>query len=380
MFKSKKILLLSACLLSMQSLLSYDIDNLGKRIQTTATDRNVFDLLYTGLMETGCTVNLYVDPYLRYFKYKTDKKLAFLKQASEDKTLHSAHALAHSLVQLEAADKMQAQLLKPASEVVIPQVLKEVSEKVVHTPEIKTQTWGGFFSKWGTRTKYAAIVGTTIGTARTLGNLCLTTYLEYQYKHDIREAAFASFSKNEFIKHSQFLVHDLMMPANLEYNVKQSARTFMRVHRAHVYTSLDSIAQALQDMYEDLYKLRFVANIRIPASCMQLVTNPQAWDEFESALKVKSFLSNYVGVMGIVIAQDYFYGHENIQALIKNIVLRIAALELFNRCLVNEEYRELGVVAHYVQHAYPVPLPSAPPAPQGFVVNVQQTNNGAAQQ
>ena len=59
MFKSKKILLLSACLLSMQSLFSYDIDNLGKRIQATDVEKKVVGVLYDVASQGVNFVNTY---------------------------------------------------------------------------------------------------------------------------------------------------------------------------------------------------------------------------------------------------------------------------------------------------------------------------------
>lgn len=358
MFKNKKLLLLSACLLSMSSLFSFDADNLGKRVQATDTDRNVLYLLYTGFMETGVAVNSYIDPYLRYFKWKTDRKFASLKQASDDKMLDAGHALAQSLVSLEVADKAQVELMSCAPEVLIKERIVEIvvsAPQAIKASEIKTRSWGDFLSTWGYRAKYAVILSTAVGLGRTIYNYMTTSSLIKKYNAiNSIDKINGEIDKNTYLAFAKHLASS----GNREQTLTLSAN---QANSINVLQPID-VNIAIKELEDDLKTLRFFAQIKNPqASYHALVANPVYFATFNHELEhgiLNGFFAKSQGVVGIPFAMDYYYGHDETLRLIRQLVLQIAALQEF----VNVKS---GLPRTILANAVPI-------SQLGVIVNVQQ--------
>jgi|GEM_PF-6835053 len=421
MYKNKKFILMGACLLSMASLLPSDLTNI-ERTEVSAGWNYITDTVasaactaYTYISNPSLLVPIYKNwcgymnnnysvPGLQNQIAEKTAELGVVSALAADRAaqvdllcdtvdkaadyigelkIEAARTAAQALVDAKAQDAVlkvaQEAAKKAATPVIVtvpsPVVAPVATAPVVKTPEIKTESWGDSFNKWGIRAKYALIAGAAIGVTRTAINAYQSYSLSNEYDHLTADFSLTVYSQEAFIKKAHVLASAVSeKPADLEKKVQDEAYKFVPTC-TNIQTAQAGIAGAISKLKNDIYKLSYLANIRIPCSFTELVTNPERWQAFENKLKAQG-MAAYTGVVGIALGADYYYGHEDIIKLARNLVLRAAALEMFNRCLTDQTYREANIPVHRIAPmGYPVRLfATAGGRPEDYV----RTTNSAA--
>ena len=217
------------------------------------------------------------------------------------------------------------------------------------------QSYIDFASTWKNRVLVTAMVGTVVGLSKSAYNYVTTSSLIKKYNaiHPINKIN-GVIDKNAYLSFAKYLASSGDREQTLTLSANQAIS-------ANVLQPID-VNIAIQELENDLKILRSFAQIKNPqASYHALVANPVYFATFNHELEhgiFNGFFAKSQGVVGILCAMDYYYGHDETLRLIRQLVLQIAALQEF----VNVKSglpRTIQAVA--------VPI-----AQLGVIVNVQQ--------